>query len=163
MDAGGYLERRDGYRDYLARMLAFHRALRVSGPGADAFAEWGIPNRVTWLENDLRDVAHAADVPRGVLARVPNLRDDLAEAVGALYVLVGSGLGACIIARRVERFGLPAGQGRAYLDGLCRTTDWPGFLAFLEHVPLANEERLLVGAKAMFEGIHETLACRVPA
>lgn len=165
VDAAGYFERPERYRHYLSRMLAFHRALDEAVPcgDADPLARWGISEHATWLATDLCELGGALQHGDGATMQdLARLRDPDRQ-IGALYVLVGSGLGACVLARRVARLALPAGRGRSYLDGLCRTTSWPAFLAFLETAPVSCEDAVLTGANLTFAAILDTLSCAVPA
>lgn len=164
VDDAGYFAQPELYRAYLSRMLAFHHNLDEAVPRAEAsaLARWRIYEHAAWLATDLRDLGGAVAHPAVPAQDLAKLRD-FDHQIGALYVLVGSGLGACILARRVARFALPAGRGCNYLEGLCRTTSWPAFLAFLEAAPVASEDAVLAGAHLTFAAILDTLSCAVPA
>lgn len=167
VDTHGYFERSDRYRDYLWRMLAFHRRLDegMASPALDTLARWRIDGRAAWLAADLSALGARPEEVLVTRSAAPALAlpSDPGGVLGILYVLVGSGLGACELARRCDRLCLPEGRGRSYLQGLCTNTHWPTFLALLEREPIACEQQMLNGAIGTFTGVLETLTDKSPA
>lgn len=125
------------YRAYLRGMHAFVASL-VPGVAAQASAwGWALPDWQAQLARDLDDMHD----------RAPQLDAEVAaplhdgEALGALYVLEGSALGARLLLRDATALGYRAGHGASFLEAHARADGgqrWPRFLAMLdtpEHSP----------------------------
>ncbi len=126
---GGFGDAR-GYRAYLAGMHAFVNAVLPSVRAQTAALDWRLPD---WNASLRQDLAHArADALPGV---APLAECDRAQALGTLYVLEGSALGARLLVRQAQALGYDRARGAAFLhehaDGDDRQR-WPRFLALLE-------------------------------
>ncbi|KAA6456014.1 biliverdin-producing heme oxygenase [Acidobacteria bacterium AB60] len=151
MDAGLNLE---FYRAVLWRLLGLVEAWEQS-------ARLGLPERLDGmvaersrmglLRRDLEDLGVVGkDVPQ---PRLPAF-ENLAEMLGAMYVMEGSRLGGQLIARHVEAvLGLHEGAGSRFFRGFGEETGarWKEFLGVLA-TEVAEEETLsaIRGAKKMF-------------
>jgi len=162
VDAAGFFADVARYGEYLRRMRTFHRQFEdvhlVASPAARA--HWRAGEHVAWLGEDLAALGitvQAADPPFR-RARV----SDRTAALGALYVVVGSALGARLLVGHARAL-VPAGRGDGYLSRLATTTDWPAFLELLEREEISSEERLGDGAIGAFESILDVLGDRPPA
>jgi heme oxygenase (biliverdin-IX-beta and delta-forming) len=108
-------------------------------------------SRLRLLEEDLRDLGvSAVDLPRPLLP----IFDNLAELLGAMYVMEGSRLGGQLIARHVESaLNLSAGNGSRYFRGFGNQTGqrWSEFVTLLEgEIPDEASTDAVRGAKKMF-------------
>jgi heme oxygenase len=89
-----------------------------------------------------------------------------AEALGVLYVLEGSALGARLLAPRAERLGLtPSFGARHFAVQLSMPHAWPAFLAILEAASLdVAEERACIEAAIAtfmhFERVYRSATAR---
>lgn len=86
--------------------------------------------------------------------------DDEAAAWGALYVLEGASLGAIILLQRAEAIGFSANHGARHLAAQSqRSTPWPRFTALLDDRTDLDAERVVNGARMMFDA---ALSCFDP-
>ncbi|WP_137158242.1 biliverdin-producing heme oxygenase [Rhizobium sp. FKL33] len=86
---------------------------------------------------------------------------DPAAAWGALYVAEGASLGANILLQSAEAIGFSATRGARHLAAQSRrSTPWPRFTALLDSRTDLDPERMVDGARMMFE---TALACFDPA
>jgi heme oxygenase len=99
------------------------------------------------LERDLQDLQLA---PLAPLAPPPTCTQDMARALGALYVLAGSALGARVLVKRVEALGLGPTHGARHLWRQAASLEtWRQALDLLEGAP--NEiDAISAGANAAF-------------
>jgi heme oxygenase len=154
----------DRYASYLARLHLFHGRVEplIAGSGDPAMQEWLHGDRVGWLAADLRDLGRtppsAGPEEPGALPSLPSP----AARLGALYVIVGSALGARMLVRRLDRLDMPAGGAARYLSGLGAFDRWKAFLAHLEAAPIDAEGDLLDGALATFESARLHLSGPLP-
>ena len=118
------------YRVYLCGMHAFVASVL---PAVDAQAQafgWSLPG---WLDLLERDLAHVDGTTLPPETATP--ASDRAHALGCLYVIEGSSLGARVLLRQVRRLGHDAQSGARFLhahaDGESGSR-WPRFLALLE-------------------------------
>lgn len=155
----------DRYGAYLARLLLFHGRVEpvIAGSDDPVVGEWLHGDRVGWLAADLSDLGREP-LPVGAAApgAVPSLPGSAAR-LGALYVIVGSSLGARMLVRRLARLDLPAGGAARYLSGLGAFDRWKAFLAHLEAAPIDAEGDLLAGALATFESAKFHLSGPLPS
>lgn len=101
-------------------------------------------SRLEALEADFADLGLALpDAPPG-----PAL--DRAEALGWLYVVEGSNMGAAILAKEAAKIGYSSEHGARHLAGHPegRALHWRRFTAALDAVDLSDEEEDRVGAAA---------------
>lgn len=147
------------YGCYLARMHLFHRQVEpaIAGSHAQDARDWLRDDRIGWLEADMGDLDRSPLRGAAGLGRIPLLPSPGAR-LGALYVIVGSSLGARMLVRRLEALGLPPGRAARYLGGLAAFDGWKAFLAHLEATPLETEGDLLAGALATFDCVSVCLS-----
>lgn len=118
------------YRAYLRGMHAFVASVL---PAVDAQARafgWGLPGWLDLLERDLARLDGAELAPE---TQAPS--SDRARALGCLYVIEGSSLGARVLLRQVQRLGYDARSGAGFLHAHADGESggrWQRFLALLE-------------------------------
>lgn len=119
-----------GYRAYLSGMQGFVAALLPAVRAQAEAMRWPLPD---WDGLLRQDMDHLQAGAIGGIAPLPGC--DRAAALGALYVLEGSSLGARLLVRRAGALGYGASDGAAFLhahaDGEAGKR-WPAFLALLE-------------------------------
>lgn len=113
--------------------------------------------RLSMIEQDLADLDLAipeASAPR-FTAETPF---DLPEAMGWLYVVEGSNLGAAFLLKDAAKLGLTEEFGARHLAGAPegRGLHWRTFTAALDEISLTveEEERVIAGAEAAFRAVH---------
>ncbi|MGG2475716.1 biliverdin-producing heme oxygenase, partial [Rhizobium sp. BR5] len=83
---------------------------------------------------------------------------DLPEAMGWLYVVEGSNLGAAFLLKDAAKLGLTEEFGARHLAGAPegRGLHWRTFTAALDEISLTveEEERVVAGAEAAFRAVH---------
>jgi heme oxygenase len=115
--------------------------------------------RLGLIEQDLADLRVATPDSTDV----PFNRDDtafnLAEALGWLYVVEGSNLGAAFLLKDAAKLGLDETFGARHLAGAPegRGSHWKTFVAALDAVELTaeDENRVISGAEAAFHAVLE--------
>ena len=147
-----------------ARFLKFqyHLHRRVETLYADAALQELLPDlaersRLEALEQDFADLGMTP--PEAELG--PAL--GLAEALGWLYVVEGSNMGAAILAKEAAKLGFTAEHGARHLAGHPegRALHWRRFTAALNEVELTAEEEERIEAAATAAFLHvETLVGR---
>jgi heme oxygenase len=156
----GEFQTRADYRRYLGSAELFRRQAE---PAITAAAERG------WFGDWRPGLVHdalAADIADCGLDPAPDiapivLLDDAAQAWGALYVLEGASLGAIILLQRAEAIGFSATHGARHLAAQSqRLTPWPRFTAALDSRTDLDWERVVDGARQMFDA---ALVCFGPA
>ncbi len=144
----------DNYRRFL---LAQYRFLRDADalydhPGLhELFADLKERRRYQHIAADLTDLgSELPELPAPAIT--PEL--DLATAMGWLYVVEGSKLGAAILYKLAGELGLDEQHGARHLAGHPdgRARHWRAFTSVLDGLELdeASEARVIAGAKAGF-------------
>lgn len=111
-------------------------------------------SRLTLAEQDLKDLGVAMPEPLDAPLFNAGAPVDEATALGWLYTVEGSNLGAAFLLKRVASLGLDGGNGARHLaphpDG--RAQHWRNFVEQLDEVALApeSEARVDEGADAAF-------------
>ncbi len=147
-------------RERYARFLRFQHRLhrRVEALYADPALAAHLPglaerSRLAPLEQDFADLGLERPAPAEGLA-LP-----LPEALGWLYVVEGSNMGAALLAREAAGLGLDEGFGARHLAGHAegRGLHWRRFTAALDAVALSPEEdaRAEAAARAAFAHVLE--------
>ncbi len=160
-----YFASPERYAVYLARMHLFYRSFLAScyADGRAELHAWRIEDRIGYLQADLDDLGH---MPLPAEASADWRKPDLAcgtAVTGALYVVIGSTLGARVLLRHANNLPLPEGVARRYFTELANSGTWPRFLKHLEAAP-PDTERLLAGAAiATFVSIMDHLSEAIPA
>jgi len=113
--------------------------------------------RLPMIEQDLADLGLAipeTSEPR-FTAETPF---DLPEAMGWLYVVEGSNLGAAFLLKDAAKLGLDEEFGARHLAGAPegRGLHWRTFTAALDEISLTveEEERVVAGAEEAFRAVH---------
>lgn len=143
-------------RDYRVYLRGFHAAIAGVAPALEAalarspWARWPQRERVDALASDLRALG-LTPLPD---SRPPPL-DGAAAAVGALYVIEGSALGARLLIEDVRGLGTDPAHGARFLHlhaGDAAARRWHAFVQCLEAAGFdAREERgMMAAAAAMF-------------
>ncbi len=120
----------DAYRAYLSGMAAFVAALLPAVQAQAATLRWPLPD---WNAQLHADLAQAHAEPLNDVT--PLAGCDRAQALGTLYVLEGSSLGARLLVRQAQALGYGRSSGAAFLHAHADGEDhqrWPRFLALLE-------------------------------
>lgn len=144
---------RADYTSFLEVMLAAHEPFEAALGHVPAVHTF-LPD----LRERLKTAALRADLHAlgRSPAASPSITLDLGEALGGLYVLEGSTLGARFVLARVrERLGHEVQHATSYLEGYgeARATRWQGFVRALEHAA-ADPDR----AQAIVRGAVRTFA-----
>ncbi|MEQ1717056.1 MAG: biliverdin-producing heme oxygenase [Hyphomicrobium sp.] len=182
VEAAGYFDSLPRYAEYIAALHLFHRRFDAEiaggGAGLDSSAgaalggiwskRWRLGERTGWLATDLAALGQrersGAEMPKTGTPQIGTpqiggLQITGASALlGALYVLIGSELGARLLVRRAHAIGLPPAGGATYLEGLAASPNWPQFLSVLEAAPDIDIDRMCESAVATFASISHDLA-----
>jgi len=155
--AGQPLDDRGRYARFLATQYRFHQ-LAPAFFQDEALNQWfpGLAgrNRLAAVEQDCRDLGVDTAALREAALPAPRGAADRAAAVGWLYVIEGSNLGAAFLYKRALLLGLSAEFGARHLaphaDG--RAPHWHQFVAQLDAAPVAaqDEAQTLEGARQAF-------------
>lgn len=148
----------DNYRRFLRVQYRFHRdvAALYSLPVLQALLpDLQERQRLQELQQDLLDLGEAlpADDGHALQADI-----DPATALGWLYVVEGSNLGAAILFKLAAKIGLDAAHGARHLAGHPdgRARHWRRFTAALDGNALdaEQEQRMVAGATQAFQRVH---------
>ena len=144
--------------EYVAFLQAHHAALSSLPP----LTPCGLPpvDQCPLLETDLRDLGAAP--PTGL----PPLRFDgtaEAQALGAYYVVVGSRLGARLLADRLRRCGAPHARAARYLTDQSAAPAWAALRARLSGPDPLPRADVLRGALRTFGRFETAASTRVIA
>ncbi len=152
----GILDSREQFARFLRIQYRLHRdvaALYADPALRSLLPDLQARSRLGDIERDLADLdMPLPDRPSGSLAISP-----VAEALGWLYVVEGSGLGGAVIYKRAALLGLDRTFGARHLappaGGIA--AHWRGFTIALNAVvlPLADESRVEDGARAAFAAV----------
>lgn len=153
-------EARENFARFLQMQYLFHRDLdalfhdeRLDAMLPDLLGR----RRLAMVEQDLEDLGVAVpDAAEPVFAT--GGQPDLAEALGWLYVVEGSNLGAAFLLKDAAKLGLDETFGARHLAGAPegRGLHWRTFTAALDAVELddAAEARAVAAAEAAFRRVH---------
>lgn len=152
----GFFNDSDSYASYLA---ATWRARVVIEGALDAygaqtiFSWWPQRRLLTAIAADIADLRGPDPTPE-LGYRSPVRITTSAQALGALYVLEGSALGARILIRRAAVLGMTALFGARHMAAqVAMPTAWPEFLRMLEatYIDSNDEDGCSAAALATFE------------
>lgn len=126
-------------------------------------------SRLALAEQDLRDLGVALPAPLEAPVFPAGTAVDAAAALGWLYTVEGSNLGAAFLLKRVASLGLSGEHGARHLaphpDG--RAAHWRSFIEQFDELVLTPEEetRAAAGADAAFARAltHVEQHCALPA
>ena len=165
VNARGYLRTADGYRNFLARSLAFQSAAEEALQRLDVVTlipDWPHRRRAPLLAADLATLAGPHPDARLQAATRQLLAPcaGAAHAWGIAYVLEGSTLGAAFVLKEVARLGVTETQGGSFLASGKAGPGWPAFLAQLDAQVFTNAERgvVLESARRTFAAAHACFA-----
>jgi heme oxygenase len=161
-DAGYFLDR-PSYAAYLQATLRARQPveLALNECGAEKlFVPW--PNRtiVSALCSDIQDVTEAA-APIEINSIVLGKKFSPAQAIGTLYVLEGSALGARHLAPRAHSLGMsPTFGARHFAHQTAIPKTWSAFLRVLEAVSFdaSQEDECVAAARAAFDRFERAYA-----
>ena len=141
------------YGEHLRQMHLFHRNFndKLITKFFDSPGHWQVGERIVWLAQDLRALGLAPMPSTDALAIGAPIFSNNGEALGALYVLIGSALGAAVLVKRLDAMGVTSDRGGMYLSALASSRLWPDFLAVLEAADLVSDEDLVAGAAKTFD------------
>lgn len=148
----------ENYRRFLRVQYRFHRDLAVlySLPSLQGLLpDLAERQRLQQLQQDLLDLGEAlpADDHAALSSDI-----DPATALGWLYVVEGSNLGAAILFKLAAKIGLDANHGARHLAGHPdgRARHWRRFTEALDGNALdaEQEQRMVAGATAAFQRVH---------
>ena len=169
---------REGYGQFLRAWRAFYAAAEATlarQPWAEVGYDFEARRKTGWLEYDLAqlhpavgrvvpDLERFATAPRslGEGGSVPSLPSvpqpaNLAEAIGACYVLEGATLGGQFISRQLNGLGITPATGGSFYAGYGPLTGerWTAFRQMATahcHTP-ERVASAVAGAKAMFAAL----------
>lgn len=142
----GPIERHEDYIAYVRGLHAFRAPFEVA-LGAASLAPWRPTQLAELLEEDLRHLGAAPLAPE----RVSGGLEEPGAALGALYVLEGSTLGARILLVQVQTLGLDAHGGAKHLwRQAAALENWRAFLPLLQSVDARDMHNVTAGANAAF-------------
>ncbi|KPH64550.1 hypothetical protein AMS58_12365 [Pseudoalteromonas porphyrae] len=122
------------------------------------FSDLAQRNRCTDIVLDLHDIGMKT---HNLEQQIDINSLTIAQAVGWLYVIEGSKLGAAMLAKEVTQLDLNAEFGARFLagPGNGRGSQWRGFMQAVEALNLTNDEeqQLYQGAKQAFATAHQLL------
>lgn len=151
---------RENYGKFVRLQYRVHHAvdpLFRSAPLADLLPDLANRNRLALVRHDAADLGLA--LPE--LTHAPEAPQDIAGALGWLYVVEGSNLGAAFLLKAAAALGLHEDFGARHLAGhpSGRGLHWRTFTAALDAVPLsdAQEERAIANAEAAFRMVGEQI------
>lgn len=150
-ESAGFFDNRAAYAGYLVATLQARRSIEL---GLDAchveqiFAMWPARRIIAALAADIADLGGPTAGPDAAA-----LDYSPAAALGALYVLEGSALGARLLERRAAALGMtPEFGGRHFAVQTSRDGAWAALLKVLEHAGLDadGEDECTASALATF-------------
>lgn len=152
---------RERYGRFLTLQFHFHRDLDglFFDPNLDLLLpDLGGRRRIEMIEQDFADlgleppsVRHSARFGKGETITLP-------EALGWLYVIEGSNLGAAFLLKYAAHLGFNETFGARHLAGAPegRGLHWRTFTAALDHITLTNdqESKAITEAENAFKHVH---------
>ena len=115
--------------------------------------------RLDFIAQDLQDLGLGQPETPAARFQANDQDFDLPQALGWLYVVEGSNLGAAFLLKDAAKLGLDETFGARHLAGAPegRGLHWRTFVAALDAVPLDQDEedRAIAGAEAAFRAVHE--------
>ncbi|WP_113092239.1 biliverdin-producing heme oxygenase [Agrobacterium sp. fls2-241-TYG-188a] len=154
-------ENRANFGKFVQTQYLFHRdldALFANERLSELLPDLKGRRRLGYVDQDLADLDIAAPAGGEVRFRAEDTSFDLAEALGWLYVVEGSNLGAAFLLKDAAKLGLDDSFGARHLAGAPegRGLHWRTFVAALDTIDLSEEEegRAIAGAQDAFRTVH---------
>lgn len=154
-------ESRANFGKFVQTQYLFHRDLDALFSNAvlgDLLPDLDGRRRLGYIEQDLADLTISTPEGETVRFKENDAAFDLAEALGWLYVVEGSNLGAAFLLKDAAKLGLDENFGARHLAGAPegRGLHWRTFVAALDSIDLTAEEegRAIAGAEAAFNAVH---------
>lgn len=151
---------RENFGNFVKTQYLFHRDLDVFF--ANEILDGLLPDlkgrrRLAYIEQDLADLE--LEVPAGAEPRfTEDTTFDLPEAMGWLYVVEGSNMGAAFLLKDAAKLGLNEDFGARHLAGAPegRGLHWRTFRESLDEIELTQEEenRAVAAAENAFRAVH---------
>ena len=163
VDDAGYFLDRPSYAAYLQATLRARQPLELALNECRAeklFDLWPDRTIAPALRTDIQDVTEAATLIQSY-SIVPDQAFSPAKAIGPLYVLEGSALGARHLARRAHAIGMSATFGaRHFAQQTAIPKTWSAFLRILEAVSFdaSEEDECVAASKAAFDRFERAYA-----
>ncbi|NTJ43665.1 biliverdin-producing heme oxygenase [Agrobacterium larrymoorei] len=155
-------ESRENFGKFVQTQYLFHRDLDAffSNDTLDKL----LPDlkgrrRLGFIEQDLADLSLETPAVSDAHFSANNVDFDLPEALGWLYVVEGSNLGAAFLLKDAAKLGLGETFGARHLAGAPegRGLHWRTFTAAMDEIELTPDEegRVIAGAEAAFNAVHD--------
>lgn len=151
MESRRYFDCVEAYREYLLKLDLFYRVFcqTMDQSQGEMLGRWGIRDHRGWLADDLSYFGMAPLLHDQRLHLAPRI-DCRAHAFGAVYVILGSSLGAKALASRAAKLLKGGDAGMTYLGSLRSSHRWPDFLSGLEAEEGLADADILHGATETF-------------
>ncbi len=152
---------REGYGRFLRAWRIFYAAAEATlgrQPWSEVGYDFDGRRKTGWLEQDLQHFSSEVErvVPNALAPAVPHPAN-LAEAIGACYVLEGATLGGQFISRQLNGLGITPATGGSFYAGYGRLTGerWTDFRSVATTYCTTPERTAsaVAGAKAMFAAL----------
>ncbi|MBO0128366.1 biliverdin-producing heme oxygenase [Agrobacterium sp. OT33] len=161
---------REHYGRFLAMQFLFHRdldALFFDPYLAALLPDLAGRRRLTFIHQDFSDLGIVVPDTRGAPRFAEGTSVDLSEALGWLYVIEGSNLGAAFLLKYAGRIGLDEEFGARHLAGASegRGLHWKTFTAALDAVDLneRQEQRIVQASQEAFARVRALAQLSFPA
>ncbi|SCX07977.1 Heme oxygenase [Agrobacterium sp. DSM 25558] len=155
-------ESRENFAKFVQTQYLFHRDLDAfffNDTLAELLPDLKGRRRLGFIEQDLADLSTTVPASSATHFSHDDAAFDLPEALGWLYVVEGSNLGAAFLLKDAAKIGLGETFGARHLAGAPegRGLHWRTFVAALDAVELTAEEenRVIAGAEAAFHTVHD--------
>ncbi|WP_296099864.1 biliverdin-producing heme oxygenase [uncultured Agrobacterium sp.] len=154
-------ESRENFGKFVKAQYLFHKdldALFFNRTLDELLPDLKGRRRVGLIEQDLQDLGLELPGKGSDRFRLDDDMFDLPEAMGWLYVVEGSNLGAAFLLKDAAKLGLGEAFGARHLAGAPegRGLHWRTFTAALDDISLTGDEerRVVSGAEAAFVAVH---------
>lgn len=153
---------RDKYARLVTMQYIFHRDLDALffDEQLDALLpDLASRRRLGMIEQDFADLGLRVPQAMNPPVFTKGEKVDLGEALGWLYVIEGSNLGAAFLLKYAAKLGFDENSGARHLAGAPegRGLHWRTFTAALDHVDLNDDEerKVVAGAEAAFRRVYD--------
>lgn len=154
-------ESRENFGKFVQTQYLFHADIDAffgNGQLGELLPDLRGRRRLDYIKQDLADLAIPTPESTTIRFTENDASFDLAEALGWLYVVEGSNLGAAFLLKDAAKLGLDENFGARHLAGAPegRGLHWRTFVAALDSIELSADEeaRAIAGAEAAFRAVH---------